>query len=95
MGTPVKSAAVRALAGGHAYDRLAYPGYAYPATHPARLEAVARLFGLRPTPAARSRVLELGCGDGGNVLSLAQALPGATLIGIDAAASAVERGNVR
>jgi SAM-dependent methyltransferase len=82
-----------ALAGGHAYDRLAYPGYAYPATHPARLEAVARLFGLRPTPAARSRVLELGCGDGGNVLSLAQALPGATLIGIDAAASAVERGN--
>jgi SAM-dependent methyltransferase len=78
---------------GEAYERLAYPGYAYPATHPARLEAIARLFGLRPTPAARSRVLELGCGDGGNVLSLAQALPDATLVGIDAAASAVERGN--
>jgi SAM-dependent methyltransferase len=78
---------------GHAYERLAYPGYAYPATHPARLEAVARLLGLRPKPAAHSRVLELGCGDGGNVLSLAQALPGASLMGIDAAASAVERGN--
>lgn len=83
----------RALADGEAYDRLAYPGYAYPATHPARLEAIARLFGLRPTPAARSRVLELGCGDGGNLLSLAQALPAASLMGIDAAASAVERGN--
>jgi SAM-dependent methyltransferase len=78
---------------GEAYDRLAYPGYAYPATHPARLEAIARLFGLRPTPAARSRVLELGCGDGGNLLSLAQALPGASLVGLDAAATAVERGN--
>jgi SAM-dependent methyltransferase len=83
----------RASASGDAYDRLAYPGYAYPATHPARLEAVARLFGLRPTPAARSRVLELGCGDGGNLLSLAQALPGASLVGVDAATSAVERGN--
>jgi len=37
-------------------------------------------------------VLELGCGDGGNLLSLAQALPGATFVGIDAAASAIERG---
>jgi SAM-dependent methyltransferase len=83
----------QASASGDAYDRLAYPGYAYPATHPARLETVARLFGLRPTPAARSRVLELGCGDGGNLLSLAQALPGASFVGVDAAASAVERGN--
>ena len=81
-----------AAAGGEAYDRLEYPGYAYPATHPARVEAVARLFGLRPTPAAQSRVLELGCGDGGNVLSLAQALPGASLVGVDAAPGAVARG---
>jgi SAM-dependent methyltransferase len=77
---------------GEAYERLAYPGYAYPATHPARLEAIARLFGLRPTPAAHARVLELGCGDGGNLLSLAQALPGASFVGVDAAVSAVERG---
>jgi SAM-dependent methyltransferase len=81
-----------ASARGGAYDLFEYPGYAYPATHPARLEAIARLFGLRPAPAARSGVLELGCGDGGNLLSLAQALPGARLIGIDAAPSAVERG---
>jgi SAM-dependent methyltransferase len=82
-----------ATAEGEAYERLAYPGYAYPATHPARLEAVARLFGLRPKAAADARVLELGCGDGGNVLSLAQAMPRATFVGVDAAASAVERGN--
>jgi SAM-dependent methyltransferase len=81
-----------APAQGGAYDLFEYPGYAYPATHPARLEAIARLFGLRPDPAAQSRVLELGCGDGGNLLSLAQALPQARLVGIDAAAGAVERG---
>jgi SAM-dependent methyltransferase len=82
-----------APAQGGAYDRFEYPGFAYPATHPARLEAIARLFGLRPKPVEQSRVLELGCGDGGNLLSLAQALPGARLVGIDAAAGAVERGN--
>jgi Predicted methyltransferase regulatory domain/Methyltransferase domain len=37
-------------------------------------------------------VLELGCGDGGNLLSLAQALPEASFVGIDAAAGAVARG---
>jgi SAM-dependent methyltransferase len=56
------------------------------------LEAIARLFGLNPAPAAGARVLELGCGDGGNLLSLAQALPGASFVGIDAAAGAIARG---
>lgn len=75
-----------------AYEEFAYPGFAYPATHPARLEAIGRLFGLDPTPAADARVLELGCGDGGNLLSLAQILAGASFVGIDAAAGGIERG---
>ncbi len=37
-------------------------------------------------------MLELGCGDGGNLLSLAQALPDAAFAGIDLAAGAIERG---
>jgi SAM-dependent methyltransferase len=77
---------------GSAYEQLSYPGYAYAATHPARLEAIGRLFGLDPAPASTCRVLELGCGDGGNALSIAQTLPGARVLGIDAAAAAVERG---
>jgi SAM-dependent methyltransferase len=78
---------------GSAYEQLSYPGYAYTATHPARLEPIGRLFGLDPAPAASCRVLELGCGDGGNALSIAQTLPGAWVLGIDAAAGAVERGS--
>lgn len=56
------------------------------------MEAIAKLFGLDAAAAAGCRVLELGCGDGANALSLAQALPGAECVGIDAAASAVARG---
>jgi methyltransferase-like protein/trans-aconitate methyltransferase len=77
---------------GSAYEQLTYPGYAYAATHPSRLEAVGRLLGLEPAPAATCRVLELGCGDGGNALSIAASLPGAQVLGVDAAAGAVARG---
>ena len=37
-------------------------------------------------------MLELGCGDGANVLSMAQTLPGASFVGIDASTAAIERG---
>jgi hypothetical protein len=37
-------------------------------------------------------VLELGCGDGGNLIPMALALPGATFVGIDAAPKAIARG---
>jgi len=37
-------------------------------------------------------VLELGCGDGANVLSMAQTLPGSSFVGIDASTAAIERG---
>ncbi len=36
--------------------------------------------------------MELGCGDGGNALSIAQTLPGAQVLGVDASAGAIERG---
>jgi cyclopropane fatty-acyl-phospholipid synthase-like methyltransferase len=74
------------------YDRVAYPGYAYASTHPAHLEVVGRLFGLDPAPAERCRVLELGCGDGANVLSMAQTLPGSEFVGVDVSTAAIGRG---
>jgi SAM-dependent methyltransferase len=57
------------------------------------VEVLARLFGLSPAPAAACRVLEIGCGDGGNVLSMAQTLPGSTFTGIDLAAGGIARGS--
>ena len=37
-------------------------------------------------------MLELGCGDGANALAIAQTLPGATVVGVDASVSAIARG---
>jgi SAM-dependent methyltransferase len=65
------------------YEQVAYPGYVYPRTHPARLEVIARLFGVPAPPARTARVLEIGCGDGGNALAIAQTLPGAEILGFD------------
>jgi SAM-dependent methyltransferase len=74
------------------YDAVAYPGGPFAQTHPDRLATVATLYGLKPAPPERCRVLELGCGDGSNLVPMAHALPGSEFLGIDLAPTAVERG---
>jgi SAM-dependent methyltransferase len=54
-----------------------------------------RLFGLDPAPAESCRVLEIGCGDGVNALAIGQTLPGAHVVGLDRAASAIARGTTQ
>ena len=73
------------------YDEVPYPGRAFPQSHPDRLATMATLYGLDPVPPAASSVLELGCGDGGNLLPMALTLPGSTFLGIDSSAYAIER----
>lgn len=65
------------------YNEVPYPGAAVTTTHPAQVGAMARLFGMRPAAAERCRVLELGCGDGANLVPMAYGLPGSEFIGID------------
>ncbi len=77
---------------GDAYDALAYPGHSYPQTHPDRLATQATLFGMRPAPPSACRVLELGPGDGANLLPMALALPDSVFVGVDLAAGPVARG---
>jgi methyltransferase-like protein/ubiquinone/menaquinone biosynthesis C-methylase UbiE len=74
------------------YDEIPYPGHPFAQTHPDRLATLALLFGLRPADVATCRVLELGCGDGGNLMPMATALPDASFAGIDSAAGAIARG---
>jgi methyltransferase-like protein/ubiquinone/menaquinone biosynthesis C-methylase UbiE len=75
-----------------AYDDVPYPGLALPQTHPDHLAVQARLFGMSPAPAEHSRVLELGCGDGGNLVPMAVGLPHSRFVGIDFAAGALSEG---
>jgi SAM-dependent methyltransferase len=77
------------------YDEISHPGAAFPQTHPDRLATLARLFGGRPGPVERCRVLELGCGDGGNLVPMAYALPDSELVGLDLNAAAAARASRR
>jgi SAM-dependent methyltransferase len=72
------------------YDRVPYTSLPYLEAHPDRLAVVARLLGLSPAPVERARVLELGCGAGGNLLPMADALPGARFVGVDDARTQID-----
>lgn len=74
------------------YDEFPYPGFPYAQTHPDRLATLATLFGMSPAPVERCRVLELGCGDAGNLLPMAYGLPDSEFVGIDRAATAIRKG---
>lgn len=76
-----------------AYDALDYDYTAYAQTHPDRLATVAALFGVDAPSPATSRILEIGCGDGANVIPMADRWPGASIVGCDLAARPVARGN--
>jgi len=65
------------------YDRLPYHGNFIPMTHPDRMAAMAVLHGMKPPAVERCRVLELGCTDGGNLLTMAQTMPKASFLGVD------------
>ena len=72
------------------YDDLPYDGQAIPVTHPDHLATVATLMGLSPIHPDQCRVLELGCGDGRNLIPMAATLPGASLTGIDLSATHIK-----
>ena len=75
------------------YDRVAYPSAIFPRTHPDRLAVIALLHGLTPPDIASARTLEMGCGDGLNLCSLAAAHPQAQFEGFDLSEVAISRGN--
>ncbi|HVV94726.1 MAG TPA: class I SAM-dependent methyltransferase [Hyphomicrobiales bacterium] len=93
------AAAGEATAGGtgaaFAYDAVRYPSHPFAQTHPGRLATIATLFGMEPAPPGRCRVLELGCGAGGNLLPMAYALPESEFVGIDLSGEAIAAGGAR
>lgn len=74
------------------YDEVAYPSATFLQTHPNRLAVLARLHGLAAPAPETARVLEIGGGDGLNLIAMAVAWPHATFLNIDLAAAPVARG---
>ncbi len=65
------------------YDEIPYKSNPFPQTHPDRLATLAHLFGMKPTPVTKCRVLELGCASGGNLIPMAFHLPESEFVGVD------------
>src|SRR5262245_57118876 len=76
----------------NSYDDVPYENFAFVQTHPDRLATIARMFGLITPEVSTSRVLELGCASGGNLLPMAFNLPRAEFVGIDLSQRQIERG---
>ena len=74
------------------YDLISYPAMPRQQTHPDRLAAVGKLFGMTPAPVEHCRVLEIGCSDGGNLIPMAYALPDSHFVGLDLAAGPIAEG---
>ncbi|MDD2676985.1 MAG: class I SAM-dependent methyltransferase, partial [Methylacidiphilaceae bacterium] len=77
------------------FDSLPADSTAFAPSHPARLAALGRLFALHPSHPAQARVLEIGCGAGGNLLPMAALYPRASFVGIDSSAVRIEEGLAR
>src|SRR5262245_59779269 len=74
------------------YDEVPYSNCAILHTHPRRLAVMASLLGMKPAPVRQCRVLELGCGDGSNLIPMAHALPKSQFFGIDLAGRPIAKG---
>jgi SAM-dependent methyltransferase len=75
-----------------AYDVVDYPAHVFPQMHPSRLAAIGRLHGIPAASPRQCRLLEIGCGDGLQLVTLAMAYPGSEFVGVDLSANAIARG---
>jgi methyltransferase-like protein/SAM-dependent methyltransferase len=92
MSTPPTANPVGAPAVGNSYDEVPYESHPFSQTHPSRMFVIGTLFGLRPVPVARCRVLELGCASGGNLIPMADMFPDSTFTGLDLSNRQIEDG---
>lgn len=74
------------------YDTIVYPSKPFAKTRPDYLAMVATLHSMTPAPPSRCRVLELGCGSGGNIVPMACQLPASEFLGVDLSRHAIESG---
>lgn len=77
------------------YDAVPYTSHPFPLSQPARIGAIAKLFGLAPADVSRARVLEIGCASGGNIIPLAARFPQAQFTGVDISPVQVAAGQAR
>ena len=76
----------------NSYDEKSYESFAYSLTFPEHLQTIGTLFGLKPAPYKKAKILELGCASGGNIIPIASHFPGTRIVGIDLSAKQIDQG---
>lgn len=74
------------------YDTMPYPSKFFLQTHPDRLATIGTLFGMNAPDVKTCRILELGCGNGSNLIAHGFNLPTAHFVGIDLAETHIIEG---
>ncbi len=74
------------------YETVPYPPLTHSHTHPDRLAVAGRLMGLDVARPDACRVLDLGCGNGANLIAMAELLPNSRFLGIDLSPRQIEDG---
>lgn len=69
-----------------------YKTFARKETHPARIGAIARLYGIEVAEVHLCSVFEIGCGDGSNIIPLAARYNESRFLGIDISGELIEKG---
>ena len=62
-------------------------------SHPVLLSTTGALFGIKTKPVEECRLLELNCGDGGNIIPMSVNFPQLEYVGVDSNEKAVKQGN--
>ena len=75
-----------------AYDLLKYPAHIHQQMLPALLAPIARVHGIQAASPRDCRLLEVGCGDGLQLITLAMAYPESHFVGVDMSTAAIARG---
>ena len=77
------------------YDEIPYASWPLTSLQPARLAALAQLFGMPFAPPQTARTLEIGCASGGHIIPLAYASPQAHFTGVDLSPVQIHDGQAR
>ena len=75
------------------YDTVPYQSTFQPQIYPDRMATLATLLGMKPQKIENCRYLELGCGEGDNLIGFAFSLPESEFVGIDLSAKHIEKAN--
>ena len=74
------------------YDNFIYESLPFSSSHPDQLASTASLFGINSNAVKHSRILELGCAAGGNIIPIASTYPDCKIVGIDLSAEQIKQG---